>query len=334
MNKFSVLPKTFFAALLAAVCVCGAPALFADDTNAGAAAAPAAGPVPATASNLATQDVLRAYLQIQEQLHATQLAIERSRQDAQDVAGRNAVDVGDRLNLIEKALHEQQSSSRLVLLVTVALAVTGLGFLGVLSASYFQARAMQRFTETALQMKQRELIGGPDPRLLGAGGSAEQATAQLIATIERLEKHIRELEAAKSLPGLAETNGHGAEISPRGEPPVLSENARQIDVLLGKGQSLLSLGQNDAALVCFDEALALDPNHTEALIKRGAACEKMQKLDEAVACYDRAIAADNTVTIAYLYKGGVFNRMERYNEALACYEQALKTQEKAHSRAA
>jgi tetratricopeptide (TPR) repeat protein len=333
MNKFSILPKTFFAALIAAVWVCGAPALFADDTNAGASAAPAVSPAPAPASNLVTQDVLRAYLQIQEQLHATQLAIERSRQDAQDVAGRNAVDVGDRLNLIEKALHDQQSSSRLVLLVTVALAVTGLGFLGVLSASYFQARAMQRFTETALQMKQHELTGGPDPRLLG-GGSAEQATAQLIATIERLEKHIRELEAAKLLPGVVETNGHDAEVSARGEPPVFSENARQIDVLLGKGQSLLSLGQNDAALACFDEALALDPNHTEALIKRGAACEKMQRLDEAVACYDRAIAADNTVTIAYLYKGGVFNRMERYNEALACYEQALKTQEKAHSRAA
>jgi len=335
MNKISFRPNSFFAALAAAVWLGGAPALLADDSNAApnAPAAAVAVPAPTLASTASTQDVLRAYLQIQEQLHATQLAIERSQQDAEDVAARNAMGVGERLNLIETALHEQQSSSHLVLLVTTALAVTALGFLGVLYASYFQARTMQRFTESALGLKQQELVGGADPRLLGGGGAADQATAQLIATIERLEKQIRELEATRALPTAAVTNGNGAGISHE-ESPVLSETGRQIEVLLGKGQSLLSLGQNDAALASFDEALALDPNHTEALIKRGAACEKMQRLDEAVACYDRAIAADNSVTIAYLYKGGVFNRMERYTEALACYEQALKMQEKAHARAA
>jgi hypothetical protein len=332
MNTFSVFPRTFLAVFVAAACLGGAPALLADDTNSAAAPVPAA--LPGATAVESTQDVLRAYLQIQEQLHATQLAIERSRQDAEEVAGRNALGVGERLDVIEKAVHDQQSSTRLVILVTVALAVTGLGFLGVLFASYFQARAMQRFTESALELKQRELAGGLDPRLLG-GGSAEQANAQLIATIERLEKHIRELEAAKALPAPVESNGNGHGVTPRVTgPAVLSESTRQIEVLLGKGQSCLSLGQNEQALACFDEVLAMVPNHTEALIKKGAVYEKMQKLDEAVACYDRAIAADNSVTIAYLYKGGVFNRMERYTEALACYEQALKTQEKAHARAA
>jgi tetratricopeptide (TPR) repeat protein len=331
MNNDFVLPKIFSVALVAFALGAGAPALLADEAATNTALVPA---VFKSDTVVTQQDALRAYLQIQEQLHATQLAIERSRQDAEEVAASNALGVGERLNVIEKAVREQQASNRLVLLVTVALAVTGLGFLGVLSASFFQSRAMQRFTETALGLQQQRSLGaGADPRLLG-GGSAEVSSAQLIATLERLEKHIRELEAAKALPALVETNGHGGEVSPRGEPVALSESARQIEMLLGKGQSLLSLGQNEAALASFDEALAIDPKHTEALIKKGAAFEKMQRLDDAVACYDRAIAADSTVTIAYLYKGGVFNRMERYNEALACYEQALKTQEKTHAHAA
>ena len=81
------------------------------------------------------------------------------------------------------------------------------------------------------------------------------------------------------------------------------------------------------ALGCFEQALALEPNHAEALVRKGVALERLQKPDEAIACYDQAIAADASLTVAYLYKGGLFNRLERFNEALACYEQALRTQE-------
>jgi tetratricopeptide (TPR) repeat protein len=283
---------------------------------------------PEKSSGTETQDVLRAYLQVQEQLHATQLAIERNRQDAEDVAGRNAIALSERLTSIEKALGEQRSSNHWVL--GIAAAIAGLGILAMLVTSFMQMRAMNRFTEIALQLPVNQpplaLGGGSDPRLLGAGGvnGASEANARLISTIERLEKRIREMEAGKpAKPTLTLVGENGAAET--------TEATGRIETLLGKGQSLLSLGQAEEAAAIFDEALALDPKHTEALIKKGAAMEKLQKLDEAVACYDRAIAADSTVTIAYLYKGGVFNRMERYNEALACYEQALKTQEKAHA---
>ena len=79
-------------------------------------------------------------------------------------------------------------------------------------------------------------------------------------------------------------------------------------------------------------ALAIQPQHAEALVKKAGALEKLDKLDEAVACYDRAIEADNSLAIAYLQKGGLFNRLARYDEALQCYEQALRTQEKNASR--
>jgi tetratricopeptide (TPR) repeat protein len=122
----------------------------------------------------------------------------------------------------------------------------------------------------------------------------------------------------------AETNGTS-------HPSVTSENHDAITVLLGKGQTLLRLDKPDAAIMCFDEVLAIDAKNTDALVKKGAALERLQKLDEAIDCFDRAIAADSAMTMAYLYKGGVFNRMERYAEALECYERALRTQEKNRS---
>ena len=44
--------------------------------------------------------------------------------------------------------------------------------------------------------------------------------------------------------------------------------ATRLDMLVGKGQSLLSLDQAGEALAAFEEALALEPDHTDALVKQ------------------------------------------------------------------
>src|SRR5205823_4662596 len=54
-------------------------------------------------------DMLRAYLQLQEQVHATQLAIERNRQEADELAGRAAEGLNGRLKAIEESLTAQRS---------------------------------------------------------------------------------------------------------------------------------------------------------------------------------------------------------------------------------
>ena len=274
---------------------------------------------PDKAADPASQDLVRAYLQIQEQLHATQLALERNRLQAEEAAASNALALATRLNSLEKNMEEQRAQETHVIL-SVAGIIIGCGLIVMFLVSYLQLRAMNRFAEVALGLPVNQLnqlaAGGSAGHLLGNG--AVESGTRLTATIERLEKRIRELESATpSLPPAATNNGG---------------NAARIETLLANGQSLLARDQAAAADAAFDAALALDPNHVEALIKKGAALEKLAKLDEAIACYDRVIAADSTVTIAYLYKGGVFNRLERYPEALACYEQALQTQEK--SRAA
>ncbi len=299
--------------------------------------------ITAKADDTNTQETLRSYLQLQEQLHATQLAIERNRKEADVAATENAKAFAARLQGIEQALASQraqelevmQSSNKVMLIVAGLFAA--LGLLAMLFMAYFQWRTINRLAEIASALPLAHALGsGPPVAALGAGeahlvsvGPPEQSNQRLLGALEQLEKRIHQLEHTAHPPpheGGSLVQETGTAAPSNGDTPLAPEAAR-ITVLLGKGQSLLSLDQAEEALACFDQALALDANHAEALVKKGAALERLRKLDEAIKCYDRAIAADNTLTVAYLYKGGLFNRMERFGEALECYEQALRTQE-------
>lgn len=300
-------------------------------------AAEPASPPPERGDETNAQDTLRSLLQVQEQLHATQLAIERNRQETDAAAARSADALASRLQGIEQALAEQrtqeletmQSSNRVMLIVAGSFA--GLGFVALLLTAYFQWRIVSRLADISAGLPYGHTLPADDAHRL-APGAAQESNQRLLGSLERLENRLQELEQAARLPlkegqplppaGAPVTSDSGS------EPPSESgPDAARITVLLGKGQSLLNLDHAEEALACFDQVLALDATHPEALVKKGAALERLRKLDEAVACYDRAIAADNSLTVAYLYKGGLFNRMERFSEALECYEQALRTQE-------
>jgi tetratricopeptide (TPR) repeat protein len=306
-----------------------------------------------------SQDALRSYLQVQEQLRNTQLALEQNRQEAEAAATRNAQMIEGRLSLIEKSMASQrleelkdlQHSNRLILIAAGVFAL--ISFLVLLFTAFLQWSAVNRLAGvTAAFPAGRALASSPRPAELGMGegsmgrtGALEESTARFLAGMEGLEKRIRGMEesfqAGTHLED-ASSNGNGngkskifgtdAPELKAGAPDLpVTEQAAKITMLLGKGQTLLKLDELEASLACLNEALELDPNHTEAWVKKGAVLERLQRLDEAVACYDRAIAADGSLTMAYLHKGGVFNLMERYGEALECYEKALQTQEKSHA---
>lgn len=318
----------------------------------------------AKAPDATSQETLRSFLQIQEQLRNTQAAIDRNRQDAEAAAARNAEALESRLSAIEKSMAAQrtreletvqsslqtmQSSSRFVLVAAGVFAL--IGFLVLLFTAFLQFTAVNRLAKvTAAFPTGRALGAGNLPAALGLGGGhltgfdpVEQSSARFLEIIGRLERRIQDMEQAaharQPLPEPDAPNGDpAAEAAQAGKAaeensagPVDSETAAKIVMLVGKGQTLLQLDQPENALACFEEALELDPDNAEALIKKGGALERLQRLDEALACYDRVIAGNSSKTMAYLYKGGVFNRMERYSEALECYEQALRTQEKSHA---
>lgn len=307
-----------------------------------------------------TQEILRSYLQLQEQLHATQLAVEQNRRESKEAAARNEETLADRLHGIEQALAAQrsreldamQSSNRVMLIVAGSFAAVG--FFAMLIMAYFQWRTVNGLAELSTFLPGGRTLGtGGAVALLGSGdghpaeGVAEQSNARLLGALGQIEKRLFELEhttrspadtatSAKPDNGESKSNGHGRlESSQPAEPapptPPITEDDR-IRSLLAKGESLLDRNEAEAALASFEEALALAPEHAEALVKKGAALEKLQRLDAAIACYDRAIATDDSMTIAYLHKGGLCNRLERFNDALECYEKALRTQERRGSR--
>jgi len=277
---------------------------------------------------------LRAYLRLQEQLHSTLMALEQGRQQTSLEARTNAETLAARLELLEQSLARQrdqqwealQNSNRTMLMF--AAGAIGLGLMALAFTALFQSRGMNRLAEIAGGLGQERAflpapnalpaaLGSGEPLLLSAG--APNSGRNLLATVERLQQRIQDLErtAHPELPfpdpPPAARNGNAEEL------PAVDHLA----ALVGKAQVLLSLGQTEEALACYEQALREAPAQAELHLRRGQALEKLKRFDEALAGYDRALQLNRHLTQAYLSKGSVFNQLERYSEALACYEQAL-----------
>ncbi len=286
------------------------------------------------AENLEAQapDLLRSNLQLQEQLHTALRAIEQGRQDAETAAKNNADLFTERLNAVEKNLalqreHDLQSvlsmrqSNRLALVAAAILAAVGI--LALFLTAFFQIRAMNKIAEVGSLLSSNNHQFDAT-RALGNGNGQhpaqlernEQITSRFLAAVEQLEKRIHELDSTSS-----GSNGSLKETFSLAE-------ASETRSLLTEGQSLLNHSEAEKALLCFEKAIAMEPQCAEALIKKGTALEALRKLPEAIETYDRAIATNNSLTVAYLYKGGVLNRLQRFSEAMECYEQALRTHPK------
>jgi tetratricopeptide (TPR) repeat protein len=310
---------------------------------------------PAKSSNLdelSQAELLKSYLQVRDQLHATQLAIANSRAESEANSRAQSTAIAERLEAIKSAMEserqrqqvetlrtnaererqqiEAQRSNRTVLWVAVSFGAIGL--LAMLFMPLVQLRTINRIAEVATQRSSpptpAALLSGESDAL--PGQAVALSNQRLMTVIERMEKRIFELEhtAVHPLPAATTVELKG----PNGSEPsahftAATDQAALITVLLGKGKFLLSTNKAKEAVACYDEILKLDPNHAEALVKKGAALERLKQDDAAIRCYDRAIEANEKMTLAYLSKAGVCNRLGRYDEAMECYEQALQTEE-------
>jgi tetratricopeptide (TPR) repeat protein len=318
---------------------------------------PAPGPLVETNS----QEPIQSFLQMQTELHATQLAIEQSRKETREAAAQNVEALTKGLQSIEQKFSSErvqelealqvagqamQRSNKEMILVVGALAV--MAFLAMLIMSYLQWRtssslaAMSAAWPTALEYSAGAAV--PTLNAVDLPGdrsrSVERSNQRLLVAIQQLEERIHvlgqraraELVSGNGAGSLGGNGGSGARSNDKrlagaAELARKDEHSR-IAELLSQAHAMLEGNNPEAALVCIDEVLALEPDHSEALVKKGATLERLQKLNEAIQCYDRAIAVDDTMTLAYLHKGGLCNRLERFKEALECYEKALQAHEK------
>ena len=326
-------------------------AILSDETN------PPSATVPGSLEVTNTQDTLRALADFQEQLKANQVAIELAGKEAREAAARNAEFLSRGLHSIETAFVEQgkslserndrelqtvQSSTRTLMIIGGAFAAVAT--LALLMVTYLQYRMSKVWAQISTLLPAGWRIGeGSGTRELGPGesqsagiGPVGDASLRLIRALERLETRVQRLERPATAPSFpseeSSADGNGDSAATLVQPPLIGSSGRfmenektRVVALLEQGQSLFKQGDWEGALRCYNEVLALDPIHGEALVKKGAALEHLKHLNEAFECYDQAIAADGTMTIAYLHKGGLCSRLERFQEALECYEKALKT---------
>jgi tetratricopeptide (TPR) repeat protein len=267
---------------------------------------------PAVTNN---DTVMNGYLQIQEQLHATQMAIEDIRAAGAVDAKRNADAIAARLESLEQSVAAQRNADtesarrtqQLTLLLAGAFGLAGLGIMALMF--YFQWRAFTRIAEISAQQN-AALANAGAVHQLAAPGRAAVATSnsRLLDVVGQLERKIIELENGSSL--LVEAAG-----------------TKSLD-LLAEGQTLLDAGQPHKALEVFDRLLAMQPDHAETLVKKSAALEKLGRIPAALDACDRAIARDDGFTLAFLQKGGLLNKLSRHDEALDCFEQGLMAQKK------
>ena len=259
--------------------------------------------------------IINGYLQIQEQLHATQLAIEANRQVAEAEAKKNADALAARLQSLEQTVELQRANDaeaarktqQLTLLVAGGFGLAGLGILLLLV--YFQWRMFSQFAQISAQQQLAIAQIGEVHQLAAPGrATVEVSNVRLLDVVSQLEKKILELESGSRL--LAAV--------PDGKS----------DTALADGQKFLDANQPQKALEIFEQFLAAQPDHVEALVKKAAALEKLGRLAEALACCNQAIAKDRACKPALLQKGGLLNKLNRPAEAIDCFEQALLAPEK------
>jgi tetratricopeptide (TPR) repeat protein len=94
-------------------------------------------------------------------------------------------------------------------------------------------------------------------------------------------------------------------------------------MLYARGTARQKLGQVDAALADFDEAIRLQPASPTILVNRGATLGSAGRLDEALRDLDAALAADPRNVLALQNRGVVLNRLGRRAEARADIDRGL-----------
>ncbi len=249
------------------------------------------------------------YLQIQAQLHDTQLALEKSREEAQ----QNAADTAARIQALEQTLATQrandlaiaQKNQQSLFMLAGAFGLTVLA--AVLFMAWLQWRSVARLVEIASRPGAALASAGAVQQLAAPGrATVEISNARLLDIVGQLEKKILDLESGGRL---------------------LAEPASKSADPLAEGQAFLDANEAQRALDCFEKFLSAQPQNPEALVKKAAALEKLGRVDEALACCDRAIAADGATVTAYLHKGGLLNRLQHYDESLKCYEQAMRARD-------
>jgi len=90
-----------------------------------------------------------------------------------------------------------------------------------------------------------------------------------------------------------------------------------------RGATLADLNQYEAAIASYERAIALKPDFADAFYNLGNAQHELKRDQAAIASYDRAIALRADFAASYNNRGVALADCKHYQAAIASYEQAL-----------
>ncbi len=72
-------------------------------------------------------------------------------------------------------------------------------------------------------------------------------------------------------------------------------------------------GNNEEALIAYDKALEIDPNHVSSWNNKGIVLSRLKMFEEAISCYDRSIELDSKYANAWYNKA---NALRNFAQSL------------------
>ena len=107
---------------------------------------------------------------------------------------------------------------------------------------------------------------------------------------------------------------------------IIEESPEELEAweLNNKGIALDNLSKFQDALVCYDQAIEINPRFADAWNHKGLALDHLDRHQEALICYDTAIEINPRLAKAWTNKGTSLCNSDRYQEALICYDKAIE----------
>ncbi len=110
------------------------------------------------------------------------------------------------------------------------------------------------------------------------------------------------------------------------QPSTEQPSPEVVQNYFNQGVEQANLGDLEAAIALWDQALAIDPNFAPAWHNRGSALGTIGQLEEAIASFDRALGINGQDVEALNAKGQVLYSLQQWPEAIACWDQVLAIQ--------
>lgn len=300
---------------------------------------------PSAQSNVAEEEnqteLLRSYIQLREQLHATQMAVANSRVEAETAARMQAAALNEKLDAIktsmdtererqlvdaarlsaERASQEAAMKQSQRTFIWVASIFGALGVLALLLVPFFQWRALSRVIDgVAARTSTPVPLPAPSTPALALGAldqAVELSNQRLMSVIDRVEQRVMELEhtaTQQPVPSSSDALAIGAASHANGSGGAAST---------GPSESLLARPGVAVASTVAD----VDPR-ISLLLGKGRQMLSANRAREALSCYDEILKINPEHAEALVRKGSALERLKRDEEAIWCYDRAIEADRK------